>query len=90
VVALTHDVSLLCRRVCGANQLIITARVETLGAGKAGAPDGGAEAIRGAVAQVLGTPAYGLAAQRRAVLLRMRNWRGERRHCAGDVFVLAR
>jgi MGT family glycosyltransferase len=67
--ALAHGVPLVCRPSLAADQPIIAARVEALGAGKAIAPDADADAIRSAVTQVLGTPAYRVAAQRLAALI---------------------
>jgi UDP:flavonoid glycosyltransferase YjiC (YdhE family) len=67
--ALVHGIPLVCRPSLAADQPIIAARVEALGAGRAVPPDANAQEIRSPVAQVLGTPAYGIAAQRLAALI---------------------
>jgi MGT family glycosyltransferase len=67
--ALAHGVPLVCKPSLGADQPIIAARVEALGAGKAIAHDAGATELRGAVTQVVGTPAYRAAARRLAELI---------------------
>jgi UDP:flavonoid glycosyltransferase YjiC (YdhE family) len=71
--ALAHGVPLVCRPSLAADQPIIAARVQALRAGKTVAPDAGADTIRSAVMQVLGTPTYRIAAQRLAALIAREN-----------------
>jgi len=67
--ALAHGVPLVCLPTLGADQRIIAARVEALGAGKALPGQAGADELRSAVEQVLATPAYREAAEQLARLV---------------------
>jgi len=67
--ALAHGVPLVCLPALGADQGIIAARVEALGAGKALPGQEGANELRSVVEQVLATPAYREAAGRLAKLI---------------------
>jgi len=68
--ALDYGVPLVCLPTLGADQGIIAARVEALGASKALPAQAGANELRSAVEQVLATPAYRLAAENLARLIR--------------------
>jgi MGT family glycosyltransferase len=67
--ALPHVVPLVCQPSLGADQPIIAARVEALGAGKSIKPGASADEIRSAVLHVLREPAYQASAQRLAELI---------------------
>jgi UDP:flavonoid glycosyltransferase YjiC (YdhE family) len=67
--ALAHGVPLLCIPGIGADQPVIAARVEALGAGKMISADADASQLRDAAAQVLANAGYRQAARRLASAL---------------------
>lgn len=67
--ALAHGVPMVCRPSAAADQPVVAARVEALGAGKTIPIGAAADDLRNAVQGVVSTPAYGAAATRLGELI---------------------
>ena len=68
--SLAHGVPLLCMPNPGADQPLVAARVEALGAGRMISNQAGQEEIRSVATELLSTPSYGEATQRLAEMIK--------------------